>query len=215
MAPACQDNIELVFQDKYLLLISKPSGLFSLSGKNPMNEDSVHYRLVKDFPTATLAHRLDFGTSGIMLVALNKQVNGHLTGQFQRRTILKSYKAILHGHLKEDYGVIDYPIAKDSSIFPRVKICLATGKPALTHYHVEERLNSPLRSVVCFKPETGRAHQLRVHSQAIGHPILGCDLYDNEISHHLADRLMLHAESLIFTHPISGENINAACPSPF
>lgn len=215
VAPVCLDDIELLFQDIFLLLISKPSGLFSLSGKNPLNKDSVHARLVKDFPTAALVHRLDFGTSGIMMVALNKQVNGHLTRQFQQRSILKSYKAVLHGHLKQEHGVIEFPIAKDSSIFPRLKICSTTGKPALTHYHVEERLDSPLRSVVCFKPETGRAHQLRIHSQAIGHPILGCDLYGDESSHRLADRLMLHAESLEFKHPISGEKIYGVCPCPF
>lgn len=215
VAPPCLEDIELLLEDKSLLLISKPSKLFSLSGRNPLNKDSVHYRLVKDFPTATLAHRLDFGTSGIMVVALDKQVNGHLTKQFQQRTVVKTYKAVLHDHVNEDHGVIDFPIAKDKSIFPRLKICLTSGKPARTHYHVEERLDSPPRSVVCFKPETGRTHQLRIHSQAIGHPILGCDLYGDDHSHALADRLMLHAESLDFVHPLSGESIHAVCPCPF
>lgn len=186
-----------------------------MSGKNPLNKDSVHYRLVKDFPTATLAHRLDFGTSGIMIAALNKHVNGHLTKQFQNRTIQKRYKAILNGHLENDTGVIDFPIAKDAALFPRLKICAATGKPALTRYSVEQRLNSPPRSIVSFEPETGRAHQLRIHAQAIGHPILGCDLYGDEESHGLASRLMLHAESLDFMHPISGKAITAVCPAPF
>ena len=215
VAPACLDDIELLFQDGFLLLISKPSKLFSLSGKNPLNKDSVHFRLVKDFPAAAMVHRLDFGTSGVMVVALNKQVNAHLTKQFQQRTVVKSYKAVLHGHLKEGHGVIDYPIAKDNSIFPRLKICLKSGKPALTHYRVEERLHSPPRSVVRFSPETGRTHQLRIHSQAIGHPILGCDLYGNDNSLRLSNRLMLHAESLEFMHPISGENMRGVCPCPF
>jgi tRNA pseudouridine32 synthase/23S rRNA pseudouridine746 synthase len=215
VAPACLDEIELLFQDKSLLLICKPSGLLSLSGKNPLNKDSVHWRLVKEFPTATLAHRLDLGTSGIMIVALNKEVNAHITQQFQHRTVVKRYKAVLQGHLEEDQGVINYPIAKDNSIFPRLKICLVSGKPALTHYNVEERLDSPPRSVVYFKPATGRTHQLRIHAQAIRHPILGCDLYGDDSSQVLADRLMLHAESLDFVHPISGEKIHAVCPCPF
>lgn len=172
-------------------------------------------RLVEKFPTATLVHRLDFGTSGIMLVALNKTINSHLTKQFQQRTVLKNYKAVLHGHVEKDSGVIDFPIAKDNAIFPRLKTCWISGKPALTRYEVEERLHSPSRSIVRFKPQTGRTHQLRIHARAIGHPILGCDLYDNDDSWRLANRLMLHAENLEFTHPISGVTMQAVCPSPF
>ncbi|ASJ73619.1 RluA family pseudouridine synthase [Granulosicoccus antarcticus] len=215
VAPACLDDIELLYQDDSLLLISKPSKLLSLSGKNPLNKDSVHFRLVQDFPTATLAHRLDLGTSGIMVVALDKPTNAHLTRQFQQRSIAKGYRAVLQGHLKADQGVIDDPIAKDSSIFPRLKICQISGKPALTHYQVEERWESPARSVVHFRPETGRTHQLRIHSQSIGHPILGCDLYGDEHSLRLADRLMLHAQTLDFVHPATGEQVHAVCPSPF
>jgi len=150
-----------------------------------------------------------------MIVALNKQVNAHLTRQFQQRTVVKRYKAVLQGHLEKDNGVVDFPIAKDNALFPRLKICSTTGKPALTHYRVEERLDSPARSVVCFKPATGRTHQLRIHAQAMGHPILGCDLYDDDNSQRLADRLMLHATSLEFLHPVSGDKINAVCPCPF
>lgn len=215
VAPPCLGEIEILLQEKSLLLISKPSGLFSLSGKNPLNKDSVHFRLRKDFATATLAHRLDLGTSGIMVVPLNKQVNAHITRQFQQRTIVKHYKAILQGHLEQDKGVIDHPIAKDNAIFPRLKICLANGKPAVTHYTVEQRLESPPRSIVCFKPSTGRTHQLRIHAQAIGHPILGCDLYTHGNSQFLADRLMLHATFLKFVHPLSGEIVQANSPCPF
>ncbi|MFT4727375.1 MAG: tRNA pseudouridine32 synthase/23S rRNA pseudouridine746 synthase [Granulosicoccus sp.] len=215
VAPPCLDEIEILFHDESLLLVSKPSGLLSLSGKNPLNKDSVHWRLVKEFPSATLAHRLDLGTSGIMLVALSKQANAHLTKQFQQHSVVKRYKAVLKGHLEEDHGVIDYPIAKDNSIFPRLKICSTSGKPAVTHYSVEERQDSPPRSIVCFKPATGRTHQLRIHALSLGHPILGCDLYGDDNSQALADRLMLHATSLEFVHPLSGENMCAVCPCPF
>ena len=94
IAPPCTDEIRILFQDAHILLIDKPSGLLSLSGKNPLNKDSVHFRLVRDFPTATLVHRLDFGTSGIMLVALSKPVNAELTKQFQTGRINKTYRAI-------------------------------------------------------------------------------------------------------------------------
>ena len=215
VVPRCLEDIEVLYQDECILLISKPTRLLSLSGKNPLNYDSVHWRLVKEFPYATLVHRLDFGTSGIMVVALNKAVNAHLTKQFQHRTITKRYQAVLHGHPELNRGRIDYPIAKDNSIFPRLKICSASGKPAITEYQVLERLKSPNRSLVQFDPETGRTHQLRIHAQALGHPILGCDLYGNEHSLALADRLMLHAESLEFEHPMTGDVVHAACRCPF
>ncbi|MGV8835970.1 pseudouridine synthase, partial [Cellvibrio sp.] len=113
IAPLCTDEIHILFQDDAILLIEKPSGLLSLSGKNPLNKDSVHFRLVQKFPTARLVHRLDFGTSGIMVVALNKQVNAQIGKQFQAGTITKTYTALLHGHVEQDSGVIELPIAKD------------------------------------------------------------------------------------------------------
>ncbi len=212
IAPPCAEQIELLYQDDQLLVINKPSGLLSLSGKNPLNQDSVHYRLVQDFPTALMAHRLDFGTSGVMVLALNKSVNAHLTKQFQNRTVKKTYTAILAGHLVDTKGCIEAPIAK--SAFPRQKICHSTGKPALSAYQVLERLDKPARTRVLFNPETGRTHQLRIHSQAIGHPILGCDLYGTEQTRTMAVRLLLHASTIEFEHPEIGERVyfKSSCP---
>jgi len=232
IAPPCEGQIRILYQDSDILLIDKPSGLLSLSGKNPRNLDSVHYRLVQDFPGATLVHRLDFGTSGIMLVALNKAVNGLLTKQFQARTVQKYYTALLHGHLAEDSGLIELPIAKDSDHFPLQKICHSSGKAALTHYQVLERLTVPFATRVKFTPISGRTHQLRIHSQQLGHSILGCDLYggvgasasaqasanmvkggDGEAVPH--QRLMLHATGLAFIHPITGSPMAWVCECPF
>ncbi|RYY01374.1 MAG: RluA family pseudouridine synthase [Gammaproteobacteria bacterium] len=215
IAPQCHANISILFKDEHLLLINKPSGLLSLSGKNPLNKDSVHYRLVQDFPTATLAHRLDFGTSGIMVVALNKTVNAFIGKQFQEGTVLKTYTAILNGHLKEDNGLIEFPISKDVDNFPLQKICYEAGKKAVTQYQVIERLENPPRTRVLFSPLTGRTHQLRIHSREISHPILGCDLYRNAESFDMAERLMLHATEIEFVHPATGEKITGVCPCPF
>ena len=214
IAPPCQGEIELLYEDQFLIVINKPSGLLSLSGKNPLNKDSAHHRLVQDYPTATMVHRLDFGTSGLMVVALNKTVNASLTKQFQERTIHKNYIATLLGHLSDDAGVIDAPIAK--SEFPRQMVCFESGKSAQTQYQVLERSQSlfsePKTTLVRFTPLTGRTHQLRVHSREIGHPILGCDLYNLTVdgldSKALADRLMLHACRLSFDHPISGQRVS-------
>ncbi len=207
IAPVCHEQIEILYQDESILMISKPSGLLSLSGKNPLNKDSVHYRLVQQFPMATLVHRLDFGTSGIMLVALNKAVNAHLTRQFQARTIDKSYIAFLAGHLDADEGVIDFPIAKDSENFPLQKICVETGKAASTRYRVIEKFTAPDITKVEFLPESGRTHQLRIHSRELGHGILGCDLYSPKDVFSMAERLMLHAHKLHFTHPVTNKRI--------
>ncbi|WP_153916250.1 RluA family pseudouridine synthase [Shewanella sp. TC10] len=244
IAPPCTEQISILYQDEHLLLINKPSGLLSLSGKNPLNKDSVHYRLVQDFPTATLVHRLDFGTSGIMLVALNKTINGLLTKQFQDKIINKCYHAVLHGHLSDELqsaGVINAAIAKDVDNFPYMKICSNTGKQALTEFEVieesfvkananvyfnvnanvnvnanEETLSQTVPVTrVKFTPITGRTHQLRIHSQHIGHPILGCDLYRNAISETLASRLLLHASYLSFTHPVTGIPFEIDCDIPF
>lgn len=204
-----------MFQDEHLLLINKPAGLLSLSGKHPLNKDSVHFRLVHDFPTATMLHRLDFGTSGIMVVALNKQINAHISKQFQARSVDKHYTALLHGHLADDEGVIEFPIAKDKPNFPLQKICFETGKAALTNYQVVERLTEPVTTKVTFTPVTGRTHQLRIHSQQIGHPILGCDLYATDEAFLMAQRLMLHATILDFDHPVTGQRLKSVCPCPF
>jgi len=213
IAPYCDAQIEVLYEDDYLLVIDKPSGLLSLSGKNPLNKDSVHWRLLQLYPSATMVHRLDFGTSGLMVVALDKLTNAHLTKQFQSQSIEKRYVAKLYGHLLDDQGFIDAPIVK--SIFPFQKICYQSGKASYTEYAVTHRYKDIETGTkvtrVIFTPKTGRTHQLRVHSLKIGHPIIGCDLYNLSMSGlnttHLSDRLCLHASKLVFEHPISGERL--------
>ena len=223
IAPQCHEKIEILYQDDHLVLINKPAGLLSLSGKNPQNLDSVHHRLVQIFPGCTLVHRLDFGTSGLMVIARNKAINAALCQQFSQRSVTKVYSALLCGHTDNDEGVIDAAIAKDPALFPLMTICAIHGKPARSRYRVVERfyhelddgMSLPLTRVT-LTPETGRTHQLRIHCQQLGHPILGCDLYGGRMlpGTEQTPRLMLHANELHFVHPISGEWINArnACP---
>jgi tRNA pseudouridine32 synthase/23S rRNA pseudouridine746 synthase len=224
IAPPCHDEIEILYQDDHLLLINKPAGLLSLSGKNPLNLDSVHHRLVQIFPGCTLVHRLDFGTSGLMVIARNKAINAALCQQFSQRSVSKVYSALLCGQVGDDEGIIDAAIAKDAALFPRMKICALSGKPARSAYKVIERFERvvedgrllPITRVQLI-PETGRTHQLRIHCQLLGHPILGCDLYGGLLlpgSEH-TPRLMLHASELNFIHPVSAEPIHVRCASPF
>ena len=224
IAPPCHDKIEVLYQDDHLVLINKPAGLLSLSGKNPLNLDSVHHRLVQLFPGCTLIHRLDFGTSGLMVIARNKAINAALCQQFSQRTVTKVYSALLCGHLDNDEGIIDAAITRDPALFPLMSICAIHGKPARSRYRVVERIvqeqeDGTLLPVtrVQLIPETGRTHQLRIHCQQLGHPILGCDLYGGRLlpGTELTPRMMLHASELHFVHPISEAPINACNASPF
>ncbi|CRY33909.1 putative ribosomal large subunit pseudouridine synthase [Yersinia enterocolitica] len=224
IAPLCHNKIETLYQDDHLVLINKPTGLLSLSGKNPQNLDSVHHRLVQIFPGCTLVHRLDFGTSGLMVIARNKAINAALCQQFSQRTVTKVYSALLCGHLDDNEGVIDAAIAKDPALFPLMLICATHGKPARSGYRVVERFYHELedgRSLpltrVQLIPETGRTHQLRIHCQQLGHPIWGCDLYGGRLlpGTEQTPRLMLHASELHFVHPISEEWIKISNASPF
>ncbi len=224
IAPPCHDEIEILYQDDNLVLINKPAGLLSLSGKNPQNLDSVHHRLVKIFPGCTLIHRLDFGTSGLMVVARNKAINASICQQFSQRTVTKVYSALLCGHLKDNNGVIDAAIAKDPALFPLMSVCSIHGKPARSRYRVVERFYHELEdgtllplTRVELTPETGRTHQLRIHCQQLGHPILGCDLYGGLLipGTERTPRLMLHASELHFVHPIGEALIKASNACPF
>jgi len=224
IAPPCHEEIEILYQDAHLLIINKPSGLLSLSGKNPQNIDSVHHRLVQLFPGCTLVHRLDFGTSGLMVIARNKAINAALCHQFSQRSVSKVYNALLCGHMEENEGIIDAAIAKDPALFPLMTICEERGKPARSRYQVIELINRrqetgallPLTRVKLI-PETGRTHQLRIHCQWSGHPILGCDLYGGLLMPGTENtpRLMLHASELHFVHPISQQRLKIEKSSPF
>lgn len=224
IAPPCHEQIEILYQDESLVLINKPTGLLSLSGKNPQNLDSVHHRLVQQFPGCTLIHRLDFGTSGLMVIARNKAINAALCQQFSQRTVTKVYSALLCGHLADNEGVIDAAIAKDPALFPLMSICAIHGKPARSGYQVIERFYHELAdgtslplTRVQLTPKTGRTHQLRIHCQQLGHPILGCDLYGGLLlpGTERTPRLMLHASELHFVHPMTEEPIKAHHASPF
>ncbi len=215
IVPACLEDIQVEYEDPDFIVINKPSKLLSLSGKHPLNKDSVHHRIVQQFPTATLIHRLDFGTSGLMLLALNKDTNKQLCDQFAARSVKKEYQAILDGQLVKTQGEINFPLIKDADGFPLQKICYETGKPATSRYEVLSYNSDNNTSHVKFEPITGRTHQLRLHSMAIGHPIIGCDLYDLEDSYFKAERLMLHATYLSFSHPKSNETMHFYSASPF
>ena len=213
LVPHSQEAIRILYADDDLLLVRKPDLLLSIPGRHPLNKDCLVSRLQRDYPTASIVHRLDLDTSGIMVIPLNKPTHAHISRQFQERTVHKEYHAIVYGHVTADSGVIDLPIACDWENRPRQMICHERGKSAQTHYEVLQRLGD--RTRLLLKPVTGRSHQLRIHLRELGHPILGCDMYAHAEALGMADRLMLHASSLGFTHPTTGGWLERQCPPDF
>ena len=210
--PPCEGEIEILREEQDFLLINKPTRLLSVPGRHPQNCDSVISRLLADYPGAAIVHRLDFDTSGVMVIPLNKPALSHISKQFQARTISKHYTAVVAGLMAQDEGVIDLPIASDEG--PKYKICHETGKPSVTEFKVLERDEQARTTRVFLHPITGRSHQLRLHLQTIGHPILGCEFYGGEFAK-AADRLLLHATDLRFVHPVAGGEVFIAADPDF
>lgn len=205
--------VRVVYEDEHLLLIDKPDLLLSVPGRHPVNRDCMITRLQQRFDDALTVHRLDLDTSGIMLVARGKVMQGALSRLFQERAVDKRYRAWVSGVVTDDEGRIDLPIARDWENRPRQKICGQTGKAAITHFHVRERRAD--RTLLDLFPVTGRSHQLRIHCREIGHPILGCDLYAPPAVLGTASRLMLHATRIAFRHPVTGIELVGHSPAPF
>lgn len=190
----------VIYQDKHIIVVNKPSGLLSVPGRAPENKDSVLTRIQTDFPAAQSVHCLDMATSGVIVVALNKAVERELKRQFREREPKKFYLARVWGHMEHDKGLVDLPLICDWPNRPLQKVCFTTGKAAQTEYQVLCReTNGSTR--VKLAPITGRSHQLRVHMLALGHPILGDGFYAHPEAKAMAPRLQLHAQELHITHP--------------
>ncbi len=212
--PPCLEQIKILAVDPDFLIINKPSGLLSVPGRHPQNRDSVIARLQQDYPSAAIVHRLDFDTSGIMVIPLNKAALSHISKQFQARIVTKHYTAVVAGLIEKEEGRIDLPIAADPDNRPKYKICPTTGKPSLTEYQVLSRDIHQNATRVYLHPITGRSHQLRLHLQAIGHPILGCVFYGGDFAQ-AAPRLLLHATDISFAHPRTGQTLRFECLPTF
>ena len=213
-----EEELEIVFEDEWLLIVNKPAGMLSVPGKAE-DRDSVYHRLKKKYPEATgpmIVHRLDMATSGLLLVAKTKKVHQDLQAQFANRSIKKRYVAVLDGIvLSERTGRIELPLCLNPLDRPRQIVSKEYGKEAITEYKIisesEKIIDESERSInesrkytrIIFYPLTGRTHQLRVHAahpEGLGCPILGDELYGKK-----ADRLYLHAEYIEFRHPIYGD----------
>lgn len=204
---------KVLYADSAIVIVDKPANLLSVPGRGPDKQDCLWKRVQREFPTARIVHRLDYATSGVMVLALDAAAHRALSIQFQERRTAKRYQAIVAGTPAQSAGEIDLPLRCDWERRPRQMVDPVQGKPALTRWEVIER--TALGTRLALYPVTGRSHQLRVHLTAIGHPILGDHFYASQQQQAMSDRLLLHAEYLGLFHPGSGDWCEFSAPCPF
>lgn len=207
-----QDPLSILHDDHEVLLVDKPSGLLSVPGKGEALSDCLLARVQDVFPTALLVHRLDRDTSGVMIFALTPHAQRHLGLQFEKRQTKKTYVARVWGALSPKTGTVDLPLIVDWPNRPKQMVDHENGKEAVTDWRVVRSSEAETR--VRLMPRTGRSHQLRVHMQAIGHPILGDPFYATGAARN-HPRLMLHSETLQFRHPDGGQGMRITAKCPF
>lgn len=208
----------LLYEDAHIVIVDKPSGMLSVPGRGRRMQDCVSSRLRARYPASTgqlVVHRLDLDTSGLLLAAKDTTTFPALQRLFSLREVEKRYVAWIDGAPAADAGVIELPIRLDVDDRPRQVVDVDHGKPAVTHWQVLARAAG--RTLVALTPRTGRTHQLRVHlshPKGLDAPIIGDRLYGREAPPD-GERLLLHAETLAFTHPVTGTAIRVVSPAPF
>ncbi|MFC3624580.1 pseudouridine synthase [Vogesella amnigena] len=212
--PPPDEGLQLLYADDTLLLVDKPSGLLSVPGRGAGFDDCLIARAQRQYPEALIVHRLDMATSGILLLARGPVMQRVLSLQFASRAVRKTYTALVEGKLTGE-GRSTLPLICDWPNRPRQIVDLRLGKRACTDWQALHYDAAKACSRVALQPHTGRTHQLRVHMQALGHPILGDGLYATAAGLAAAPRLMLHASRLQLPHPLSGELLDIHCPAPF
>ena len=208
------DPLSIIFEDDDLLIIDKPAGLLSVPGRLPEHQDSAYLRVLNIYPAAKVTHRLDMATSGLLMFAKHRDAEVAISKLFQNRKIKKNYVALVQGQMISD-GIIDVPLMGDWPNRPKQKVDFELGKPAKTLYFPMQYDAITDTSRVLLEPITGRSHQLRVHLAHIGHAILRDQLYHPAPFSSSLDRMALHASSLSFMHPITGQTLDIHCDVPF
>jgi tRNA pseudouridine32 synthase/23S rRNA pseudouridine746 synthase len=204
-------DIPVVYEDEWLLVVDKPSGMLSVPGR--IADYSVEMVMQQRYPDCKVAHRLDMGTSGLLIVAKTPDVYRSLQEQFIKHQVKKKYIAVLEEvrgegqEVRDMSGTISLSLRPDPMNRPRQVVDMEHGKRAVTYYE----FISP--NIVALYPQTGRTHQLRIHCahpDGLGRPIVGDELYGTK-----GERLMLHAAEIWFTHPITGDAMHITAPAPF
>ena len=217
------DDLRVVHEDEALLVLDKPSGLLAVPGRGPDKQDCLSARAQARWSDALVVHRLDMATSGLVVMARGLAMQRALSLAFEKRRVHKRYTAVVAGRLDNPdpgngWQTIDLPLMIDWLNRPRSIVHHGMGKPSLTRWRLAGDDPGPRTGLVTrleLEPVTGRTHQLRVHLQAIGHPIAGDPLYADGTQRALAERLLLHAGWLALPHPLSGDTLELHSPCPF
>jgi tRNA pseudouridine32 synthase/23S rRNA pseudouridine746 synthase len=199
-------SIQIIYQDEYIVAVNKPQALLSVPGLGPDKQDCLISRLVKLIPEAKVVHRLDCYTSGIMLFAIGIEMQRALSRIFHDRKIQKQYIAMVKQWFDEKEGVIKFPMRCDIDNRPLQIVDYEHGKSAITFWQVLQRKDETVRLLL--KPVTGRTHQLRVHCAAMGYPIIGDGLYGDGNDEMEQPRMLLHADNLLFEHPVTEKEMH-------
>jgi len=216
--PPMSPYLDIIYQDDDIVVLNKASGILSVPGRLPEHQDCLQNRVQRVLPSATIVHRLDMATSGLMIMALNKPAHVAISRQFEQRKIQKNYLARVFGQVKDVEGSVDLPLICDWPNRPKQMVDHENGKKSLTHFRVlsySDLVNEEASTLVELTPVTGRSHQLRVHMLAIGHPILGDRLYATKEALTMRNRLQLHALNISFFHPKTELAITFNAPCPF
>jgi len=216
-------DVRLVHADDTLLVLDKPADLLSVPGRGADRADCLASRVQHVWPDALVVHRLDMATSGLLVMARGLEVQRNLSHAFAHRLTHKRYQAVVWGtpsgqHESSDdpdWQTIDLPLIVDWPNRPRSKVCHTTGKPSTTRWKVLGAGPVAGTTRLLLEPVTGRSHQLRVHLLALGHPILGDNLYAHTEALAASPRLLLHAAELSLPHPKTGQTQHWKSPIPF
>ena len=211
--PPMSPYLDIIYRDNDIVVLNKSSGLLSVPGRLDEHKDCLQHRVQRVLPSATIVHRLDMATSGIMVMALNKAAHVDISRQFEKRLTKKLYIARVYGKIENCTGSVNAPLICDWPNRPKQKVDLQQGKPSITHYRLIDY--DEHTSLVELTPITGRSHQLRVNMLSIGHPIIGDRLYAHSKALQLSTRLKLHAKVLSLSHPVSQKDLTFGVDTPF
>lgn len=215
------EAITVVHEDQALLVLDKPAGLLSVPGRGPDKQDCLARRAQQRWPDAQVVHRLDMATSGLVVMARGAAVQRQLSMAFEARAVDKRYQAVVAGRPNDDqrdaHGWCDITLAlaADWPRRPLQRVDPEHGRPSHTRWRLLRHDASTGTTRLELEPLTGRTHQLRLHLQAIGHPIVGDALYADTATRDLSPRLLLHATSLALSQPSSGQRMRFESPAPF
>lgn len=215
-------SLEITYEDQDLLVVNKPAGLVVHPARGHSGDtllDALRMRYLdmsqfEDEERPGIVHRLDKDTSGLLIVAKSARAQSALVEQMKQHAIVKRYLALVEGVVPLDYGSIDAPIGRDPRYRQQMAIMATGSREARTHFRVVERFSH--HTLLLLQLETGRTHQIRVHLQAIGYPIVGDPVYGPTGKRHTLplSRQFLHAYQLAFTHPITGQRLELEASLP-